>query len=305
MATPHASASFGDLLDPRFQEIFDDVLPQLPDMLSMFYTMVPSNGRDTIRWSEVGTMVDWSQFSGSVTFNSVNQGFDAVLTPLEFTSGFQVERKLFDDDQYHVMDQRPKGLATSLVRTRQKHGARPFTNGFSVDNFFMNNSEAVAIFSNSHTTNSGASTANGFDNLATAAMSATAVASGRIQMKGFRGDQAERFNVRSDTIIHPVDLFEQAWEIVNAYGKLDTAENNPNVHKGVYNLIEWDYLTDSNDWWMADSALMKQHLFWSDRVAAEFAFAEELDNLIAKWRGYVRYGAGHINWRWGLGHQVS
>ncbi|KKK58937.1 hypothetical protein LCGC14_3039400 [marine sediment metagenome] len=31
----------------------------------------------------------------------------------------------------------------------------------------------------------------------------------------------------------------------------------------------------------------------------------DLDTLIAKWRGYMRYAMAHVDWRWTFGHQVS
>ena len=305
MASPHVSESFGDLLDTRFQKIFYENLPQLEPMITDVYTMVGSNGREDMRFSQVGTLADWDQFSGTVNYTDSSQGFDTVLTPLEFASGVQVERKLFDNDQYNIMDQRPKSLATSWGRTREKHAARLYNNAFSIDTLFYVNSENVALCSNSHTTNSGASTSSGFDNLGTAALTAAAVASARITMRGFRGDQAERINIVPDMITIPPDLYEEGFEIINAKGKVDTAENNPNVHNGVYGLREWNYLTDTNNWFLEDGSMRKESVFWSDRIPVEFAFAEDLDTLIAKWSGYGVYGAAHIEWRWVFGHQVS
>jgi len=305
MANPHVSESFGDLLDPRFQDIFYERYKQLPDMIPTIYSMAGTNGRNDMRWSQVGTLPDWSQFSGTVNYGSSTQGYDTVLTPLEFASGIQVERKLFDDDQYSIMDQRPKALATALHRTRQKHGHRLFNNAFSVDTLFYTNSEGVALCSNSHTTTSGASTASGFDNLNTAALTATAVATNRIQMGYFRGDQAERIDVTPDELWIPLDLYERAFEIVNSMGKVDTAQNNRNVHQGAYTIYEMRRFTDTNNWFMSDSTMRKDSVFWSDRVPAEFAMAEDLDTIIAKWRGYGRWGQAHVDWRWIIGNQVS
>ncbi len=293
MANPHLSTAFGDLLDPRFQEIFFETYEQVPSMIDEFYTMVGTNGREDMRFSQVGTLPDWEAFTGTVDYAESAQGFDTTLTPLEFTSGVQVERKLFDDDQYNIMNERPKSLASAAARTREKHGVRLFEQAFSVDTLFYNNSENVALCSNSHTTNSGASTSVGFDNLGTAALTATAVAAARISMMDFRGDQAERINVVPDTIIIPNDLFEEGFEITKAMGKLDTANNNPNVHQGVYTLINWQYMDDANNWFLADRSLMKDSVKWTDRVGIEFAFAEDLDTLNAKWRGYMRYASGH------------
>ena len=298
MATPMDSGSFGDLLDIRFQKIFVDTLKPLPDMLGEVYTMVPSNGRNNMTWSEVGTLTDWDEFTGTVAYSSLNQGYDVTMTPVEFTKGTQVNRKLYDDDQFHIMDQKPKSMAESLYRTRQKHGARIFNNANSIDTLFYSHSEGVPLASNSHTTTSGASTATGFDNLTTASLTATAVFAKRLQMIGYRGDQAERIEVMPDELWYPPDLSEQAFEIVKSQGKVDSANNNRNFHEGRYKTYEWRYLTDTNNWFMCDSSLRKQFLFWCDRVPAEFAMIEDFDSLVAKWRGYVRHSMTYVNWRW-------
>ena len=301
----HVSGAFGDLLDPRFQKVMQNWLKELPDMIPTIFTNVPTNDRNDMRFTQVGTLPDFDEFNGTVTYPALNQGYDTTMTPLEFVSGFQVERKLFDDDQYHIMDQKPVSLGTSYNRTRQKHGARVFVNAFSNDTYFYNNSEAVALCSNSHTTTSGAATTNGFDNLGTTAMSATAVASARISMVGFRGDQAQRVDIMPDELWYPPQLYETAWEIAMAGGKLDVSTNNPNVHKGKYTLREWNYMSDANDWFLGDSTLRKQSLFWQDRIPLEFAYAEDLDTLVAKWRAYVRHGFAQVDWRWVFGSQVS
>lgn len=305
MSVPSTSENFGDLLDPRFQKIFNEQYDQLPDMLSSLYTSENHNGRNNMTWSAVGTVPDFEEFTGQVNYNSQNEGYDITATYKEFTNGIQVERKLFDDDQFNIMDQRPRALATAAQRTRQKHGAQLLNNAFSVDTTFAVNSEGVSLCSDSHTTTSGASTASGFDNKGTSALSATAVAAARIQMVGYRGDQAERISIMPDELWIPNNLYEEAFEIVQSMGKLDTANNNRNVHEGQYKIHEWNYLTDTNNWFMCDSTQRTQSVFWVDRVALEFAMAEDFDTFIAKWRAYMRYTAAWTDWRWIFGSQVA
>ena len=306
MPVPHTTGAFGDLLDIRFQKIFDDNFPQLNDMLPELFAFEPNNGRIDMRFSQISGYGDIPQFSGAVTYQSAAQGYDTTITPLEWASGIQVERRLFDTDQYSIMNQRPSGLARATQRTRQKHGARQFNNGFSVDTFFYNNSEGVALCSNSHTTTvQSASTASGFDNLITEALSATALATARIQMRGFRDAAANRGDIEPDEILFPPDLYEVAFEINASMGKVDSAENNRNVHFGRYKMIEWNYLMDSNNWFLMDSSLRGESLKWFDSVPVEFAQAEDLDTLVAKWRVYFVYGNGHLDWRWINGAQVS
>ena len=305
MAVPHASGAFGDLLDPRFQKIFQDTYRQVPDMLPQLFQMV-NNGRNNMTWSGVGAFGDWGQFTGTTTYDSIAQGYDVTSTPIEFASGVQVERKLFDDDQYHIMDQRPAGLALAAARTKQKHGARIFNNAFAVDSFFYSHSENVSLCNDSHTTTaSGVSTATGFDNLVTSALSATAVAAARIQMRGFVDDRGNAIDIMPNELWYPKELYEVAEEIIESEGKIDTANNNVNVHKGVYDGYDWLYMTDTNNWFMCDGAQRKMCLQWVDRIPIEFGFAEDLDTLVAKWRGYMRYSNAWIDWRWVLGASVS
>lgn len=168
MAMPAVSENFGDLLDPRFEKIMHDTFEQVPDMIPKLFAMPSHNGRADMRWSSVGSFPDWTEFTGTVAYASRNQGYDTIMTFREFVSGFQVEKKLYDDDQYHIMDQRPAGLAESAARTRQGHAAQIWRNAFSADNYFYNNSEGVPLCSASHTTTvPGVSTAAGFSNRAT------------------------------------------------------------------------------------------------------------------------------------------
>lgn len=305
MAIPAVSTGFGDLLDPRFQEVFWEEFDDTPSMRDRLYTMPADNGRADMRWSQVADFTDWSQFSGSVTYQGLSQGYDTTATHVEFTSGFQIERKLYDDDQYDIMEDAPRGLATAAARTREAHAARPLNNAFSVDTFFYNNSEAVAMCSNSHTSASGASTASGFDNLITSALSATALTAARKQHVQLRSDNANRIMIVPDELWIPVDLYDVAYEIVASMGKVDDATNNRNVHEGAYTVNEWIYLNDANNWFLMDSKLRKRSLYWVDRVAMEFAYAEDMDTIVAKWRGYMRYANAHRDWRFVLGAQVS
>lgn len=307
MPVPHTTDHFTDVVDPRFERIFDEEYTQHPDMIPTLMNMPNHNGRDDMRWSQIGSLADFSEFNGSVNYNAMSQGYDVTATYKEFTNGVQARRTLFDDDQYHILDQRPAALATSAHRTRQKHAARLFTMAFAVDNFFYEHSENVALCSNSHTTTSGASTASGFDNLTTAALSAVSVAAARIQMHRYRGDVAEVIDVFPNELWIPTELFEIANEITGSSAKLG-GQANPgviNVHEGVYTIHEWKHMSDTKDWFMADGVLRKRFVHWIDRISLEFGMIEDFDTLVAKWRAYMRYAWAWIDWRWVLGAQVS
>jgi hypothetical protein len=90
-------------------------------------------------------------------------------------------------------------------------------------------------------------------------------------------------------------------------GKPGTANNDANALAGRgLSLISSPWLTDTNNWFMADSRMAPMHLLWFWRVRPEV----ELDptsnfNLMAKYRGYMRFSFGWDDPRWIYGHLVS
>lgn len=303
------STNWQDLLDIRHAKIYNERYKQLPDMIGRFFRIVgpgESPQRATYRDSSAGAFGDVPEFTGSVTYDEAYQGYDRTLTPKEYASGYQIERKLFDHDEYGIMDQKPRGLSTALQRTRQKHAAQIFNNATSVDTTWNSFTENVALASNSHTTTApGVSTASGFDNLVTTAFSATTLAAIRIQMVGYRDDRGNRMAVNPGWILHPPDLYDLVHEVVKSEGKPGVALNDANVHLNAWESVEWNYLTDTNNFGVIDPVMMKDALVWYDELPGEFAMVEAFDELLGKWRVYERHGAGHGDWRWLCWGQVS
>ena len=308
MSVPMVPGGFADLIDKRVTKLFFDKYKELPDVVPVLFSMQSSSDAYETS-SEVGALTDFTQFTGQVQYQDMNQGYDVTATHVEFASGIQIERTIYDDDRHGVWEKRPKSLADAANRTRQKHAARIFTNMGSVDNFFYTNSEGVALCSDSHTTTSGASTAAGFDNLATTAFSAAALLAAVIQFKGFRDDQGNRISLMPDELWIPVDLYGTAFEVIESFGKTAGANNERNVHYGGYKIMPdeggWNYMSDATDWALCDSSARKQMLEWFERMPLEFAQAEDMDTFIAKWRAYMRYSYRHTDWRWILGSIVA
>ena len=305
MATPMDTGAFGDLLDKRVTKLFYDELPQLPDRVSDFFGMESS--KDSYeRWSSVGDLGDFAEFNGSVVYQSQSQGYDVTAEHRAWTNGYQITRQLYEDDRHGIWEQQSPALADAYMRTRQGHGARIFNFAFSVDTFFYNHTEAVALCSDSHTTTSGASTASGFDNLTTGSLNAVNVSVLRTQMRNFRGDVANRISVMPDLLIYPIDLADRADEIIKSQKEPTTANNAYNPQgNGRWSGTDWEYLTDTNNWFMADSKRMKRNLVWFDRVPVEFGRAEEFDSFVAKWRARARYSFLWRDWRFIAGAEVS
>ena len=112
--------------------------------------------------------------------------------------------------------------------------------------------------------------------------------------------------VAGDMLLVPTNLNEQAYELISSSGKVDTAQNNLNFHKGRYSLVVWDqWLTDTNNWFMLNSRLTDEYLHFLEWNPTEFFYAGEMDTLVSKHAAYMSINTSAVEWRFAYGHLVS
>ena len=308
MASPLTDRQFVKLLDYDMTKVYNDQFKGLPLIIDQFYNRVA----DKSAWLEyfsVGSIPDPELFNGLIQYQGVAPGYHTKITPLEYAGGIIIERRLLDTDRTGIMQSKAKGLATAANRKMNKIAHEPFIYHDSSAFTFMARDEGVALCSNSHTTKaSGVSTSSGgFDNLSTLAFDNVNLEALRIQSLGLRDDIGERTTLNFDTIVHGSNLAEAVWEVQKSEYKLDELDRRRSFQRGRWKAIELPYLDDfdTNDWFIIDSAAMKEALIWQDGVPLEFNATTDFDSLMRKYADYFVIGWGWTDWRWIIGSSVS
>jgi phage major head subunit gpT-like protein len=294
-----ASEQFGYLLDPGLRKIFMDEY-NLPDGQIDNLFGIEKSSKATEYDLSIGGLGDLEEFTGTIPYDDFAQGYRVSYTHREWCKGIKIERKLVDDDQYSIINKRPAQLALVAKRTREKHGSSVFNNAFNTTTFA--GGDTLALCSTAHTWIGGGGNVS---NSGTTALSATAVEATRLLGRQFTDETGNLMVAQFDTILVPPNLEETAWSIVSANGKLGTADNDPNFSKGKYKVIVWDYLTDTNNWFMIDSRMAKLYLKWFNRIPVEFNKDKDFDTYISKWSCYTRYSYGFSGWSWVYGQNVA
>ena len=230
------AANWPDLLEKDFRKIFQDQYQVLPKMVPDLFNVLKSDSAFE-KSSAVGQVPDFIEFTGKVSEVSPTQGYDKTHTFTEYAAKIEIQRKLAADDQYRVMSRYPKNLSTSASRSREKLGTQIYDLAFT---FEPTDGDGAELCAADHGSNV-AGVANQ-SNEGTLALSATNVETVRLAMHGFKDDIGELISMQMDTITIPRALEQTGWEIINTKGKVDTANNNANFHKGKYKLIVWDRL---------------------------------------------------------------
>jgi len=293
--------NFGDLLDPRFYKIFTKEYEEniKESMIPMIFGIKPTT-KNYEMLSGVGALGDLDTFDGQVSYDTPSQLYDKTTYFPEKCLGMKVQRKLYDDDLFGIMDRRPWQLAVSTSRTDEKEGAAIFNNAF----VGTGGGDSQPLCSSSHPYSPDDATTQ--DNSGTTALSAISIeATRRIAHQSIFNDRGELANINYDTILCTVSNEEAAWEVINSTGKTETDNNNRNFHYGRYKLAVWDRLTDSNNWFMLDSKLCKMFLIWWNRVKPEFNYDRDFETYSAKWSVYKRTNVDFYDWRLAYGHNVT
>ena len=297
------SEQWAELLEPGLRSIFfvqSEALAAVSRIPMLFNIITSTKANE--HFLGAGGMSDWEEYKGAIEYEDFDQLYKTTLTHVEYVKAFKVERRLVDDEQYNTITPRPRQLALSAMRTREKHAASVFNNAFSAS-FLGGDSAALCSATHPLSPNTGTT----HSNRGTAALTYDNVVAGREAMRAFVDDRSELVMVNPDTLLVPAELEEEAWAIINTINKVDTANYHANfVQSKIQNVIVWDYLTDANNWWLIDSAMAQIHSLWINRVALEFLMDPTSDfTLEARFRGYQRYSYGWSDWRWIYGSEVT
>jgi len=307
MSNPLTDKQFVRLLDDRLTKVFKNRYDGLPSIIDKLYNRVKSKKA----WEEyfsVGSVPDPEAFNGIIQYQGVAPGYHTKIEPKEYAGGITIQRRLLDTDRYDVIENMSKGLATAANRKMNKIAHEPFQYFDSTAFTFVDSEEGVALCSNSHLTKApDVSTSTGFDNLATLAFDEANLEALRIQSRGLRDDIGERMETNFDTIIHGTNLASDVWTVLNSQNTTGVDTNDANYQRGRWKSIELPLLddNDTNDWFIVDSAAMKEALLWIDGVPLEFNSTSDFDTMMRKYSSYGVWGWGFVDWRWIIGSSVS
>lgn len=313
------SEIWGNLLTPGLRKIFHARMRQREELFKRAQVFpIDTSQRqfeDFQGVGEVGT-AGFNEFAktGRVPYDEFELGWKTRLEHRRFAQGIVIERELIDDNLYadagipKSITGKVTKLADAAAVHREKSAASLFTNAFTdsgvdAEGFPIAGADSVGLCSTAHPatpTNSSTQTNEGTLSLTGGNLTTTA-----LLMREFTDDRGELINVHPDTLLVPPELEETALQIVGTDRVLGSNNNDININKGRYNVVAWDYLTDSNAWFVIDSMLKSEHLVWLDRIAPEFAMTEDFDTLQGKWRGYYRYSRGFDAWQWIYGQNPS
>jgi phage major head subunit gpT-like protein len=289
----HISSDFSRLLEPGLREVFFNTYEMMGEQYSKIFK-VKTSKRSFEEERGMGAFQAWDERvneTDNVDFQKIGQGLERIYTHKEFASGFGIAKRLYEDEMYNTIKEFAEDFGRGAKTKKETDAATVLNNGFSTNGY-----DGVPLFSASHPYEGDANKPAGTQsNLITGALSDTTLKTAITRMRQFYDNGGKKITFMPDTLVVPPELEWLAIELTKSAQKVGTSDNDINAIRGKLKVMVYDYLTDSDAWFVMDSKRHKLTFF--DRVLPQFERSTDSDNFVAKYTGRMRYSYGYSDWR--------
>lgn len=295
------SANYGRLLEPGLRTIFDGSYKEVGEQFSQVFKVQTSNKaiETDLRIGGFG-LFEKKDSAGAVQYQDAVSPQALQYIHEEFASGFTVERKLIDDEQYNTIGKMSASLARAARATVETKAAEVLNNAFTVNGF-----DGVPLISTTHkrldggtmnnllSTSYGASAVNGV-------LSDVNLKAALTQARAQVDDRGILIQCQPKVLVVPPALEYQARTLVgssnlSALGTGSGMTNDKNVIQGSLKVVVMDYLNSATAWFVMDPTVAEMNFFWRKKL--EFKNEEDFSTMQAKYQAYMRFSVGYSDYR--------
>lgn len=295
---------YGRLLEPGLRKIFFETYKELPEQYSQVFKVQGSEKAIETDY-RMGGFGLWEkkESAGSVKFQDPTGTQPLQYIHEEFASGFVVERKLIDDEQYGTINKMSSALSRAARATVETKSIEVLNTAFTANGF-----DGAPLISTTHKRLDGG----GLNNLLSVAYGASAIngaltdqnlKASLVQARAQVDDAGILIQCQPKIIVVPPALEFVAKTIIGG-DNISTTGNGANfnsdinVVKSRLRVVVMDYLnvaTAPNAWFVIDPTVAELNFFW--RTKLEFAREGDFSTMQQKYRGYMRFSAGYSDFR--------
>lgn len=290
---------FANVILPGVMATFVKEMDMTPDVVGQVFNVQSSERayEKVVTASGLGLMKPKVE-GGAGEYDRMNQEYLTTFTHQTYNKSVPISEELVADQDFLTIATIIQELGESAARSRQYYGADVFNRAFATVTY----GDGQFLCDVDHPL--GADNATTYSNNGTTALSHSALSEARIAIRKFPDARGLPLGAMGDLLLVPPDLENTALEIVTSTQKSGTANNDANVLSNV-RVIVWDWLTDTNNWFLLDNRRAKRHLYWFDRKAPEitFEYKATTGNFIVT--ASARWSYGATDWRWVYGGEVA
>jgi len=294
------TGNWPDLINPAMRKIYDQIFMDFKEEFSAVFD-IESSDRNYEKFSTAtgfGMARDVGE-AEEIPADDPVQGFDVTFTHKKIGDAFLVSREMLEDDLFNVIKAKPKALARAIRHKIEYDAADIFNNASATTN--NTGGDGKALSDGSHPREDGGAAQS---NEGTAALSENALSDIIIAGAGILDGKGQKINITYDLLVTPVNLENTARIIMETANRVGGDLNDINPLKGKFDIFTYNWLTDTNNYFLIDRNIDSGlKFFWRRKPTLERD--DQVSNDVARWYSTARYSYGWIDWRFFYGGIVA
>jgi len=290
---PVTTGSFSELIEPGLSAVFYTDLKLAPFQAEQLLNVRESgkHTEDDLTLGGLDTMPELGEGS-PISYYSPSQGYKKIYTHVQYGMGYSITRVMYDDDLYGMVGREAsQKLARSGKKCFEAVCANLFNNGFSS---LYTGADGVALFSTSHPLLNGSTDAN--KPSTDCDLSLTTLENAVTEFRGFLDDTGAKCAISPRILLVPPGEQFNAEKLVGSQKDPESAENAINPMYNKVQVVVYDYLTDTDAWFLlAAKTDHKGKIYWRKR--ATFESDDDFSTGNALFKSTMRFSVGWSDWR--------
>lgn len=285
-------SQFGDLLEPGFRKIFNDNFKETERVFTKVFRIANSTKQDEKDSGVTGFGQLAVKPAGQpIQYEDPIQMYDTIYTHTTYAKGFKIDKELFDDDQYNIMNKKPADLGKAARRTEEVQAANVWNNAFSTGQL---GGDGKPLVSTVHPrSDAGSSQSNASST--SLPLTETNYKTEKLAMRKQLDDKGQKIDTMPRTLLVPIDLEDAANIIFKSKLRSNTADNDMNPYLNDVEVQPWIYLTSTSAHFLIDNDQHQVTWFWREKANFAQDTTFETDQALFKVR--ERFSAGFSDWR--------
>lgn len=285
-------SQFGDILEPGFRKIFNDAFKETERVFTSVFKVNTSTKQDERDSAVTGFGLLAPKPAGQpIQYEDPIQMYDVIYTHITYAKGFKIDRELFDDDQYNIMNRKPDALGRASRRTEETQGAAIWNNAFFTGQL---GGDGKPLASTTHPRADGGSSQSNASSTSLP-LTETNWKTEKLAMRRQLDDKGMKIDVMPKRILVPIDLEDVANILFNSKLRSGTADNDLNPWYNDVKVVPWIYLSSTTAHFLLDDDQSQVNWFWREKANFKQDEAFETDQALFKVR--ERFSAGFSDWR--------
>ena len=300
-----AQLSRFNALNPTLFQFFTETMREVPMVRDRLYNV--QNSRQSAEYFEgVGTMPTdaFRQYKKTEVIGQsrATAGFGTNFRHEEYPLDIVLRYADVRDMNSVKMRLETQAVADAFRSFLEEEAASIFNNGFDAD---YEGADGKPLFSTAHP-HSPDNTKDTWSNAGTTALSEDSIRSTRLAMRTWKDANGAPAGIMPNAIVIPPGLADDAEVLMRSALKPGSQNNDANIIQNKFEIIEWQYLTDSNNWFMVDLRAAQRFLLWFNRENMTLRpKPQESNQVTVKYGMLSSFSYGYISPRFAYGHNVS